>query len=93
MSENLVEHSVPTMGVPAEKLYTKRQVKTRKTVSFIEGLVLGAVATLTTGVILSKTGKVNLTDAASSLADKGISKIKSIPSKLKKVKDGDTSEE
>jgi hypothetical protein len=69
---------------PAEKTYTKRQLKTGKTVSRIAGMFIGAAATIATGVILSKTAKVNLIDAASKAFDSGVEKIKGVPSKLKK---------
>jgi hypothetical protein len=69
-----------------EKLYTKSEVKVRKTISIFEGIVLGALATLTTGVILNKAAKINVTDTTTRIVDSGIDKVKSIPNKFKKEK-------
>jgi hypothetical protein len=69
------------------KLYTKGEVKTKKTISLIEGIVLGAIGLLTTGVIVSKVSNVNLIDSANDVVDLGISKVKSLPGKIRKGKD------
>jgi hypothetical protein len=70
-----------------ERLYSAKEVKTKGKISFTEGLLAGAVAALAAGVVLSKTAKINITDATTGLADKGIEKIKGIPKKFKKQKE------
>jgi hypothetical protein len=90
MSKNPTEPNVSKTEVPAVKAKTKTGART---VSFIEGLVAGAIMTLTTGVVLSKTAKVNLTDATSSLVDKGVSKVKAVSRKFKESKIEDSTEE
>jgi hypothetical protein len=70
-----------------EKLYTKSEVKTKKTISFIEGIVLGVIGLLTTGVVMSKVSDINLIDSADKVVDSGIDKVKSIPGRIKKRKE------
>jgi hypothetical protein len=79
--------------IVCDKVYSKKEIKTAKAVSGIEGFVLGALATLTAGVILSKTARFNIIDYSASLADNGIEKIKSIPSKFRKHNNNESIEE
>jgi hypothetical protein len=59
-----------------ERLYTKDEVKTKKTFSLIEGIVLGAIGLLTTGVIASRVSNANIIDSTNDAIDKGIEKVK-----------------
>jgi hypothetical protein len=70
--------------VKGERLYTKGEVKTRKTASGIGGFLVGAAATLLAGVIVKKAINVNITDSVTKLADTGIDKLKKIPEGFKK---------
>jgi hypothetical protein len=59
-----------------EKLYTKDEVTTKKTFSLIEGIVLGAIGLLTTGVIVSRVSNTNIVDSTNNIIDKGVEKVK-----------------
>jgi hypothetical protein len=67
-----------------ERLYSKKEVKAKKTISGVGGFLTGAIATLVAAVVLNKAAHVNVADVATNLADKGIDKIKKLPEKFKK---------
>jgi hypothetical protein len=59
-----------------ERLFTEQEVKDKKKGSWVGGLVIGALATIASGVILNKAAKVNIVDGASGLVDKGIDLVR-----------------
>jgi hypothetical protein len=74
MSDELIEK---------EKLYTKQEVKAKKTVSGITGFVLGAFGTVLAGVVLNKAAKVNIIDSATKALDAGAGKVKKVAGRSK----------